>query len=87
MTASIRLPRMLAETVGTEMVYELEGATLADALADLFAQVPGLRNHILDEAGAVRPHVSVFVSGLQADMETIVEDGADIRVLHAVSGG
>jgi sulfur-carrier protein len=87
MTASIRLPRMLAETVKTEMVYAVEGATLAGALDDLFVQVPGLRNHIVDETGAIRPHVSLFVGGIQADLETIVDEGAAIRVLHAVSGG
>jgi molybdopterin synthase sulfur carrier subunit len=87
MTASIKLPRMLAETVKTEMVYKVEGVTLAGALDDLFAQAPGLRHHIVDERGAIRPHVSLFVDGAQADLETTINDGADIRVLHAVSGG
>jgi molybdopterin synthase sulfur carrier subunit len=78
---------MLAETVKTEMVYEVEGHTLAGALDELFDRVPGLRNHIVDETGAIRPHVSLFVDGTLAGLETNVDEGADIRVLHAVSGG
>jgi molybdopterin synthase sulfur carrier subunit len=87
MTVRIKLPRMLSETVNTEQAHETEGVTVTEALDDLFAKVPGLRHHILDESGAVRPHVSVFVDGHQASLATEVGDGADIRVLHAVSGG
>lgn len=87
MTASIKLPRMLAETVKTGNVHTVKGSTLAGALEDLFSQVPGLRNHIVDETGAIRPHVSLFVDGKQAGLQTFVDDDADIRVLHAVSGG
>lgn len=87
MTAGIKLPRMLWEAVHTDPVHEVEGATVAEALDDLFARVPGLRGHIVDETGVVRPHVSVFVNRLQADLDTPVGDGSELRILHAVSGG
>jgi molybdopterin converting factor small subunit len=87
MTASVRLPRMLSETVGTHTAHQVTGDTVRAALSNLFEQVPGLRNHIVDEGGSVRPHVSVFVDGHQADLDTDVSDGSDIRVLNAVSGG
>lgn len=87
MRASIKLPRMLWETVNTEPAHEVEGATVAEALDDLFVRVPGLRGHIVEETGVVRPHVSIFVDGHQADLDTRVGDGSELRVLHAVSGG
>ena len=87
MTASVTLPRMLSETVNTEPVHDVEGATVAEALDNLFARLPGLRGHILEETGAVRSHVSVFVDGEQADLSTQVGDGSELRILHAVSGG
>jgi molybdopterin converting factor small subunit len=87
MTATIKLPRMLWETVNTEPVHDVEGATVAETLDDLFARVPGLRGHIVEETGAVRPHVSIFVDGVQSDLDTRVGDGSDLRILHAVSGG
>ena len=87
MTARIRLPRMLVETVGTSMSLQVDGDTVEEALGDLFTKVEGLRNHIVDETGSIRPHVSVFVDGQQADLDTTVGEDADIRILHAVSGG
>lgn len=87
MTARLRLPRALSQTVGTPAEFVVEGDDLEKAMADLFRQEPGLRNHILDESGRIRPHVSLFVDAVQADLDTTVANGADIRVLHAVSGG
>jgi hypothetical protein len=46
-----------------------------------------LRNHILDEGGSVRPHVSLFVDGTQSELTTTIDDRSEIRILHAVSGG
>jgi hypothetical protein len=54
---------------------------------DLFRAKPGLRNHVVDEKGAIRPHVSVFVNGFQSDLTTPVPDGVEIRIINAVSGG
>lgn len=78
---------MLTETVRTEAEHEVSGSDVGGALAALFDRVPGLRNHITDESGAIRPHVSVFVDGQQADLSTELAEGSEIRVLHAVSGG
>ena len=87
MTAMLRLPRILAQAVQDETIFQVEGSTVGDALESLFGQEPGLRNHILDEAGAIRPHVSVFVDGVQAGLRAGVAENAEIRVLQAVSGG
>lgn len=87
MTATLRLPRVLATVANTELSHQVEGDTLALTLEDLFRREPGLRNHLLDEGGRIRRHVSVFVDSDQADLGTAVGDGAEIRVLQAVSGG
>jgi len=87
MTASLRLTQMLAETANTQVTRRVAGSTVAEVLGDLFAGDPGLRGHILDETGAIRPHVAVFVNGTQARLDTPVPENADVYVLHAVSGG
>jgi hypothetical protein len=56
-------------------------------LGELFRREPGVRNHIVDESGAIRPHVSVFVDGVQAGLDTPVRPDSQVRVLQAVSGG
>ena len=49
------------------------------------------RSYVLDERGAVRRHVAVFVdSELITDRTTLgdpIGDDADIRVFQALSGG
>jgi sulfur-carrier protein len=78
---------MLADAANVEIRHEVQGETVASAFDSLFDAKPGLRNHVLDEKGAIRPHVSVFVSGSQSDLDTPVPDGAEIRIINAVSGG
>lgn len=87
MTATLRLPRVLANVANTELTYQVEGETLSAALDDLFQKEPGLRSHLVDEAGQIRPHVSMFVDRDPAMPSTPVVDGTEIRVLQAVSGG
>jgi hypothetical protein len=86
-TASLRLPRMLGHAVSAGLEFEVEGSTVREALADLFEKEPGLRSHLVDEQGEIRPHVSVFVDGMQGSLETTVTHRASVRILHAVSGG
>lgn len=87
MTAEIRLPRVLTHSVKAGLIQEVCGETVGELLEHLFESEPGLRPHLVDETGAIRPHVSIFVDGTQAKLETTVAAGAHIRVLHAVSGG
>ena len=87
MSPTVRLPRMLSDAVKSDLRHDVAGTTVADALGDLFEAQPGLRNHILDDSGAIRPHVSVFVDGRQSSLDDSVDTNSEIRVLHAVSGG
>ena len=86
-TASIRLPRVLADAANTELRYPVTTGTVAESLAGLFRDHPGLRNHLLDDRGEIRPHVSIFVDGQRAGKDTLVNDGSELRVINAVSGG
>lgn len=87
MTTSLQLPRMLAQAAKTGLTHVVEGSTVDEALASLFSTEPGLRGHIVDESGAVRAHVSVFVDGVQATLDSGVGSDSEIRILQAVSGG
>lgn len=87
MTATVRLPRILTQSVTTGLRHEVEGQSLGEVLDSLFAGEPGLRNHLLDESGRIRPHVLIFVDAVRADLDTPVAAHAEIQVLQAVSGG
>ena len=88
MTATVRLPRVLTQAVSGGVRQEIEGGgSLREALDRLFVSEPGLRNHLLDEHGAIRTHVLIFVDGERAALDTVVGDQSQIQVLQAVSGG
>jgi molybdopterin converting factor small subunit len=74
-------------TANTDLRHLVVGDTVETVLESLFGQHPGLRNHLLEDTGGIRPHVSVFVDGRQADLTTPVAEGAEVFVLQAVSGG
>lgn len=70
---------------------EVPGATLGEVLAAVFDKNPQLRGYILDDQGAVRRHVAVFVGGRplrdRADLALPVGPNEEIHVLQALSGG
>ena len=67
------------------------GATVGDALHAYFGEHPAVRSYVLDEAGAVRRHVAVFVNDdLIADRSTLADPlatGDRVHVFQALSGG
>lgn len=67
------------------------GGTVAEVLAEVFAAQPALRGYVLDEQGAVRHHVVVFVNGVavrdRRRLSDVVAPDAQIFVMQALSGG
>ena len=72
----------------TELV---EGATVRAVLDAVFAQNPRLRGYVLDDQGALRHHMNVFVDGQQiGDRERLtdpVRPASEVYVMQALSGG
>ena len=70
---------------------EVHAATVAQALAAVFADAPQVRDYVLDEQGHVRRHVHIYVDGRRIiDRERLsdaVAPGSEICVLQALSGG
>ena len=86
--AVVHLPRSLVALFpGTERRLGAHGSTVADVIADLDRQVPGIAIRLLDTGPAIRTHLNVFVAGERATLATPVPDGADVHVIPAVSGG
>lgn len=70
---------------------EVPGATVREALDAVFAGNPKARGYVLDEGGAVRRHMVVFVNGCQIKDPVGLSDplppGAEVWVMQALSGG
>jgi sulfur-carrier protein len=82
----VLLPSLLAAQAGGESRFEVEAATVGDALR----QLP-VADLLLDEAGELRRLVNVYVDGEDArrldGLETSIEDANELRVIAAVAGG
>ena len=91
MSATVRIPTILRTYTGGVGEVTADGAKLSEILDSLDVNHPGIRGRILDESGALRRFVNVyvgdddvrFIGGLDAE----VADGARISIIPAVAGG
>ncbi len=91
MSVSVRIPTILRTYTGGESEVTADGATLAEVLDDLDARYPGIKARIVDESGALRRFVNVYVGNDDVrfldDLATATPDGTQISVIPAVAGG
>ena len=77
------LPGLLATEAGGTKEFDVDAATVGDALRAL-----PVRDLLLDEVGQVRPLVNVFVDGRpQRDLKAAVGAASKIRIVAAIAGG
>jgi molybdopterin converting factor small subunit len=91
MSVSVRIPTILRTYTHGESEVSASGGTLAEVLDSLEDSYPGIRGRILDEQGAIRRFVNVYVGNddvrfLEA-LETSTPDGSSVSVIPAVAGG
>ena len=88
--AKVHFTPQLERFVHAPMV-EVPGTTVAEAFAAVFAGHPALKSYIVDDQGAVRRHVAVFVDGVQINDRRRLTDAlgaeSEIYVFQALSGG
>ncbi|MCB9887134.1 MAG: MoaD/ThiS family protein [Planctomycetes bacterium] len=86
----VTFPQVLQRHVSCPPVT-VDGATVRAALEAAFVIYPEVRGYLLDDTGALRQHVTVFVDGVvvrdRTRLQTRVAAGAAIDVLQALSGG
>lgn len=67
------------------------GGTVAEVVAALDRQYPGLADYIVDDQGALRKHVNIFVGERlvrdRVRLQDAVADGDELYVMQALSGG
>ena len=70
---------------------KVNGRLVADIIIELDTQYPGLAAYIVDERGALRKHVNIFVGGhLIHDRTTLqdpVQEDDQVYIFQALSGG
>jgi sulfur-carrier protein len=72
---------------------ELDATSVGEALEQLDARWPGLRERVCEPAGdgsgavVLRPHVRAFVDGEPAELDTPLAEGVRVDLIAAISGG
>ena len=91
MTVIIRIPTTLRPLTAGQPEVEVDAGTVGEAIAALDAAHPGFTSRILDESGALRRFVNVFVSDDDVrfldGLDTAVPEGGTIAIVPAVAGG
>ncbi len=87
----VTLPSALREYASGRDAVDVQAATLADAIARIAADFPGLAYRILDDQGRLRRFVNVYVNDdLMSHLEprdVQLRDGDSVHILPSVAGG
>ncbi len=86
----VELTSQLAQLAECPTIQSVQAETLSAALNALFRQHDRMRQHILDEDGAIHPHLALFVNGRMIERDRLdvpLGEAAEIFVMQALSGG
>ncbi len=87
----VRIPTILRTYTEGESEVGAQGSTLGEVLDDLDSSYPGIKGRILDDQGALRRFVNVYVGNDDVrfldSLDTKVQPGAQVSVIPAVAGG
>lgn len=91
MPTQVRIPTPLRKLTNNEEIVEVNAPTIGGAIAELQSRYPGIRDRLLDENGAVRRFVNVYLNEedirFLQNQETPIKDGDEISIIPAIAGG
>lgn len=91
MSVSVKIPTQLRSLTGGEKELAASEGSIAELIDHLEAAHPGIKERIVDESGALRRFVNVYLGDedvrfLQG-IDTQVPDGGSVSIIPAVAGG
>lgn len=85
---TVHIPSALRSYTAQRREIEVAGGTLAEALAALDRQFPGIRFRIITEQDTIRPHIRIFVNDRQTfRLAEPLHDDDHAYIVCALSGG
>ena len=91
MSAKVRIPTPLRKLTNDEELIEVNAATIGEAITELQTRFPGIKERLLDESGAVRRFVNVYVNEedirFLQNQDTKLKSGDEISIIPAIAGG
>jgi molybdopterin synthase sulfur carrier subunit len=91
MSVTFSLPTILARLADGQTTLETSGETLGEAVAKVARRFPQLAPRLQDESGGPYPFVAFYLNDedarVRGGFEAPVNDGDEITVVAAISGG
>ena len=91
MSINVRIPTILRTYTKDQSQVAAEGATLTDVLDSLETSYPGIKARVVDEKGALRRFVNIYVAEedvrFSQGLDTPTPDGSQVSIIPAVAGG
>ncbi len=91
MSVNVRIPTILRGYTSDQSQVSIEGSTLTEVLEALEAAYPGIKARIVDEQGAVRRFINIYVAEedirFANGLDTVTPAGTLISIIPAVAGG
>jgi len=91
MAVTVRIPTTLRPLSGGSSTVQVEGSTLSEVITNLEAAHPGFSDRLLDESGALRKFVNLFVADDDVryldGLATATPEGTTVSIIPAVAGG
>ncbi len=91
MAVKVRIPTPLRKLTNNEELVEVSAATVGDAIAELQTKFPGIQERLLDDKGAVRRFVNVYVNEedirFLQNQQTPLRSGDEMSIVPAIAGG
>jgi len=91
LSVTVRIPTILRAYTQDQSQVSAEGATLAEVIDSLETSFPGIKARVLDEQGALRRFVNIYVAEedvrFAQGLDTPTPAGAQLSIIPAVAGG
>jgi len=86
--ADLHLPRTLTPLFpDLPRQIEIDAPTVNEAIDELEARWPGVRDRLCEPGPAIRPHIHFYVDKERAALDTPLAPGSRVDVIAAISGG
>ena len=91
MPVNVRIPTPLRKLTNNDELVEVQPGTVGSAIKELQTRYPGIQERLVDEAGAVRRFVNVYVNEedirFLKNQDTPLNDGDEVSIIPAIAGG
>ncbi len=92
MAVKVKIPTPLRGLTNNQDTVEADGAgTIGEVVQNLERDYPGMRERLLDDTGALRRFVNIYVNGedirFMDDLGTAIKSGDEVSIVPAVAGG